>query len=87
MYVDFIKRDLFKKKLKNDRYSTSCFAKFLGVSKSSLSEIISHKKVPSDSTLEKFLEKLELNTEEKIIFSRSVKSAKLKSVTDVTHFS
>jgi uncharacterized protein (TIGR02147 family) len=92
-YAKILKNEFDKRMEKNHRYSLRAFAKFLSISPSSLSSILSGKKGLSDKLARNICQILEFNYEETLFFcalvnskharKREVREANKKRVTDI----
>jgi uncharacterized protein (TIGR02147 family) len=78
-YRDILKREFEVRSSKNAKYSLRAFAKFLGISQSRLSEVLSGKQGLSRQWAEKISEKLNYNSEEKKIFADMVDAEHARS--------
>jgi len=78
-YRDILKREFELRSSRNARYSLRAFAKFLGISQSRLSEILSGKQGLSRAWAEKLSEKLNHNIEERKVFADLVEAEHARS--------
>jgi uncharacterized protein (TIGR02147 family) len=78
-YRDILKREFEHRSSRNAKYSLRAFAKFLGISQSRLSEILSGKQGLSREWAERISEKLNHNGDEKKLFADLVEAEHARS--------
>lgn len=73
-FRDFLISEYKNTKVKNPLYSIRSFARFLGISKTTLSDFLNNKKSISEKLLNKILSKLNISDEEKKLYKKEILS-------------
>jgi len=71
-YIKLLLSEIEKRKAKNPRYSLRAFARFLGMSPSTLSRILSNRQELSHTACKNLMKKLKFNHDDSILFISSI---------------
>lgn len=82
-HITLLVREFERKKKNNPRYSYRAYAKFLGISSSTLSRLLMSQQEFSIAISHKIINKLQLDKDQKALFTASIASAKKRLTEDL----